>query len=93
VARTSRCNAGNVVGGTIVLAGQFVDDGAFLCSPWLPDQRQPKFSASGRCTTGFKEGHGGVQGDTFFCPSGKAGKAIRGKHGININSLHFVCDD
>jgi hypothetical protein len=103
VPRTGRCKQGNVVQGIIVRAGQVIDDGSFLCSPWIPAQKQPVFSASGRClgdrcTTGFKggdphSGGGGTQGDSFFCPSGKAGQAIRGRHGIYIDSLRFVCDD
>jgi hypothetical protein len=104
VARTSRCNQGNVAQGIIVKAGQFIDDGTFLCSQWIPTQKQPQFSTSGlcqgdRCTTSFRGGQGsafgvgGTQGDTFYCPSGKAGKAIRGRHGIYIDSLRFVCDN
>jgi hypothetical protein len=98
-ARTNRCNQGNAVQGIgIVFSGQFIERGTFLCSPWIPAQKSPVFSTSNRCTgdrctTAFGRSSIGVfHGDNFFCPSGKAGKAIRGRHGIYIDSLRFVCD-
>ncbi len=97
VALTHRCNQGNVVQGIWMRSGQFIESGTFLCSPWIPAQKSPAFSTSNhctgdRCTTNFGSSYGGPNSGSFFCPSGKAGKAVRGRHGIYIDSLRFVCD-
>ena len=97
LARTRRCNQGNVVQGISVRSGQFIEAGSFRCSPWIPTEKKPVFSTSGRCTgdrctTGFGSNYGGPNSDSFFCPSGKVGKAVRGRRGIYIDSLRFVCD-
>lgn len=97
-ARTKRCDEGNVVQGIRVRSGQFIERGTFACSPWIPSQKKPVFSTStqcsgDRCTTSFGDSHVGYFTlDNFFCPSGKVGKAVRGRHGIYIDSLQFVCD-
>ena len=98
LARTKRCNQGNVVQGIWTRSGQFIDFGTFLCSPWIPAQKKPVFSTSGRCTgdrcrVRFGNVDYGVPNSgNFFCPSGKVGKAVRGRRGSYIDSLRFICD-
>jgi hypothetical protein len=98
LANTKRCNQGNVVQGISVRSGQFIERGLFLCSPWIPEQKKPVFSTSTRCSEDRCTTHFGPdtvfysQLGYFFCPSGKVGKAVRGRHGIYIDSLRFVCD-
>jgi hypothetical protein len=93
--RVGRGNHGNVVQGIHPFSGQFVNGISFRCSRWNPAQKAPVYSESNRCIedrcTGLGEFSGTSQ-DTFFCPSGKVGKAFRGKHGIYIDSTRFVCD-
>ncbi|MDH5426572.1 MAG: hypothetical protein OEZ57_01245 [Nitrospirota bacterium] len=98
LARPTRCNQGDVVQGISVLSGQFIESGFLPCSPWLPAQKMPEFSTStecrtgsGRCVAQFGTNYSSNSG-RFHCPSGKVGKAIRGRHGIYIDSLRFVCD-
>lgn len=97
LARTKRCNQGNVVQGIAVRSGQFIEAGGFRCSPWIPAQKKPVFStdtpcSGDRCTTIFGSGYGGYNNGRFYCPSEKVGKAVRGRHGIYIDSLRFICD-
>ena len=97
LAKTKRCNQGNVVQGILVRSGSFIESGTFLCSRWIPSQKKPVFSTSGncegdRCTTYFGSDYGVPNSGKFLCPDGKVGKAIRGRHGIYIDSLRFVCD-
>ena len=95
IAKFARCNNGQVVQGFEARSGQFVHGGALLCSPWNQTAKAPQYSECfAGCPSGrFQSfGSGGDPSDIFFCPSGKVGKAFRGKHGIYIDSLQFVCD-
>ena len=97
LANTNRCNQGNVVQGIWVRSGSFIESGTFVCSRWVPSQKKPVFSTStrcegDRCSTNFGSSYGAPNSGNFFCPDGKVGKAIRGRHGIYIDSLRFVCD-
>ena len=95
IAKIARCNNGQVVQGFKARSGQFVHGGSLLCSPWDQAAKAPQYSECvASCPSGrFKTfGAGGTPSDIFFCPSGKAGKAFRGKYGWYIDSLKFVCD-
>ena len=95
-AYTWRCNQGNAVDGIRVAAGQFIEGGSFRCSPWIPAQKKPVLSTGTRCEgsrcTRFGNSKAFLAGTPFACPSGKVGKALRGRRGIYIDSLRFVCD-
>jgi hypothetical protein len=95
IARTSRCRQGRVVQGVMGYSGQFVHGVSLRCSPWDASKKAPIFSTSGlckedRCTS--LGSRGGSRSDSFYCPSGKVGKAFRGRKGSYIDSLRFVCD-
>jgi hypothetical protein len=94
-ARIARCNPGNVVQGIRGYSGQFVHIISMRCSRWEASRKAPVHSTSGRCIDDrclSFGGSGGSPSDTFYCPSGQAGKAFRGKHGIYIDSTRFVCN-
>ncbi|MDH5426569.1 MAG: hypothetical protein OEZ57_01260 [Nitrospirota bacterium] len=94
-AKTSRCPQGQAVQGIVVRSGQFVNGGTFFCRDWLTAQKQPRYSTTVHCEEGtcrsFGSGSGGYN-ESFFCPSGKVGKAFRGRYGWYIDSTRFVCD-
>jgi hypothetical protein len=100
-ARIARCNPGRVVQGVKGFTGSFVNRIAMFCSQWEPSRKAPVFTTNFNCigdqAIGICVGFGGpasgtTQSDRFFCPSGKVGKAFRGKHGIYIDSFRLVCD-
>lgn len=94
-ARSSRCPSGQVVQGIVVRSGQFVDGGTFFCRDWFTAQKQPRYSTKIHCEEGTCRSFGNQSGgynDSFFCPEGKVGKALRGKHGNYIDNTRFVCD-
>lgn len=96
-ARIARCNDGQVAQGVSARSGQFVNRLVIFCSSWDRSRKAPVFSRSARCPTGENRclgfgGSGGSRSDSFFCPSGKVGKAFRGKRGSYIDSTRFVCD-
>jgi len=94
-AKTARCPQGQAVQGIVIRSGQFVNGGTFFCRDWLTAQKQPRYSTTVHCEEGtcrsFGSGSGGYN-ESFFCPSGKVGKAFRGKYGWYIDSTRFVCD-
>ena len=93
-AKVARCNSGRVAQGITGFSGQFVDGFDLYCSQWEPSNKAPVFSTSTNCSNGrcvFIANLATASG-RFFCPSGKVGKAFRGRHGIYIDSLRFVCD-
>jgi hypothetical protein len=95
IARTSRCRQGRVVQGVMGYSGQFVHGLSFRCSPWDTSKKAPIFSTSSRCIEDrctFLGSSSGSRSDNFYCPSGKVGKAFRGRKGTYIDSLRFVCD-
>ena len=94
-AKTSRCPQGQAVQGIVVRSGQFVNGGTFFCRDWLTAQKQPRYSTALHCQEGTCRSFGSQSGgynESFFCPSGKVGKAFRGKYGWYIDSTRFVCD-
>jgi hypothetical protein len=99
IARTARCKQGRVVQGVSGFSRQFVHRIVMFCSQWEPSRKASVFTTSFNCLgdqakgicVGFGRASGDRSGD-FFCPSGKVGKAFRGKHGIYIDSARFVCD-
>jgi hypothetical protein len=96
-ARIARCNDGDVAQGVSTRSGQFVNRLVIFCSRWDPSRKAPVFSGSTRCPSGENRclGFGGTsagRSDAFFCPSGKVGKAFRGKYGSYTDSARFVCD-
>ena len=96
ISKIRRCDSGKVVHGTRVKEGQFVNKISLFCSRWSPSEKTPNKGEGKECVLGeqclFLGGVGGTISDVFQCPSGKAGKALRGKHGIYVDSLRFVCD-
>jgi hypothetical protein len=97
IARIGRCHRGNVVQGARGVSGQFVHKIVVFCSPWDPSKKAPVFSESGLCSKGSDRctrvgTSGGSPSDIFYCPPGQVGKALRGKHGIYVDSTRFVCD-
>ncbi len=96
IAKFSKCKSGQVVQGIKAYSGQFVHGFHLLCTPWNQATKTPVFSECiASCPQGRFKGMGvtsGSQSDIFFCPSGKVGKALRGKRGIYIDSARFVCD-
>ncbi len=100
-ARIKRCNEGDVIQGAKARSGQFLHRLAIFCSPWEPARKAPVFSTNENCVGDRTRNRckglggndlGGSQSDVFFCPRGKVGKALRGRHGIYIDSTRFVCD-
>ena len=97
IARIARCHRGNVVQGARGFSGQFVHGMSLACSRWDPSKKAPVFSEDGLCKKGSDRctsvgsSRGGAS-DTFYCPPGQVGKALRGKHGIYVDSTRFVCD-
>ena len=97
LANTKRCNQGNVVHGLTIRSGKFIEAGTFRCTRWIPAEKKPVDRRDGsctgdRCTTFFGSSVGGRNQGPFYCPAGKVGKAVRGRRGIYIDSLRFVCD-
>jgi len=95
IARTKRCRQGRVVQGIMGYSGQFVHAVSLRCSSWDTSKKAPIFSTSNRCIEDrctFLGSSGGSGSDNFYCPSGKVGKAFRGRKGSYIDSLRFVCD-
>jgi hypothetical protein len=88
---TAQCESGKVVGHFYVHAGSYINMASVGCYPWLPNTRRPDYS---------KNYYGQAIGSTNYllseastrCPVEKVGKALRGKYGIYIDSLQFVCD-
>jgi len=95
IAKVGRCDNGKVVQGIKAFSGQFVNGFLLWCSPWNQSLKAPVYSEATTCTGGRCQAIGNFSGSTsnnFFCPSGKVGKAFRGKRGIYIDSARFVCD-
>ena len=98
-ARNRRCNDGKVAQGARALSGQFINALMIFCSQWDPARKSPVFSRNSDCARAdgrrciFVGSQGGSLEGSFFCPRGKVGKAIRGRHGIYIDNLKFICDN
>ena len=97
LAKTKRCNQGNVVNGILIASGSFIEKGTFLCTRWIPAEKKPvdrrdANCSADRCTTSFGNSWGVPNQTGFYCPAGKVGKAVRGRRGIYIDSLQFICD-
>ena len=100
-AQEKRCRDGDVIQSVRrVTTGSYVNFIRFGCTRWQPAQKRPEFTRENRCITNnintCKQfgSPGGINHSNgpFFCPRGKVGKAFRGKHGIYIDSMKFVCD-
>jgi len=95
-----KCGFEHVVQGISFSAGQFINKGTLGCERWNRSDKAPRAprvlscseNALGHCRP-FGSFSGGSFNGPFTCPEGKVGKAFRGKHGIYIDSLRFVCDD
>ena len=103
--RILRCPSGRVVGAAQGYYKTYVHAITLSCYRWDASRKAPIFVDK---TALFREGRenfirAGAKdiGYTcpwcpiyrgFQCPSGKAGKALRGKHGIYIDNFRFVCD-
>ncbi len=95
IAQVGRCENGKVVQGVKGFSGQFVNGILLFCSQWNQSQKATIYSESVSCTGGRCKVIGNFSSSpsgNFFCPSGKVGKAFRGKRGIYIDSTRFVCD-
>lgn len=95
-ARIARCRAGDVAQGIRAFSGQFINEFHMRCSQWEPGRKAPapgQFCNPGSVSCLTIGGSGGAPSDLFLCPAGTVGKAFRGKHGIYIDSMRFVCDD
>ena len=101
VARPSQCPSGSVVGDILTRTGQFVNFVSSACFEWdasrkalgEPRRRSNGVSFFAHAGTNCLGNVGCNANGEFICPPGKAGKAIRGRHGIYIDSLRFVCDN
>ncbi|MGB0910066.1 MAG: hypothetical protein ACPGYT_06860 [Nitrospirales bacterium] len=102
-ARHARCRNGHVVEGVKVFSGQFVNGIQLYCGRWNPSRRATPISrTSCRGTdricpmiaglTSSSMRGGTARNSVFSCPTGKVGKAFRGRYGIYIDSTQFVCD-
>ena len=94
-AQIARCASGRVAQGIRAFSGQYINKLNMRCSQWDASKKAPVFSEI--CNPGTVAcltfgGNGGSASDHFFCPGGMAGKAFRGKYGIYIDSMRFVCD-
>jgi hypothetical protein len=99
-ARITKCPFGAVINSAKVQSGQFVNLFATQCYVWEPASKKPTrkyrdrrnrevFPRVGEPCFGI----GCSYSDQFVCPTGKAGKALRGRYGAFIDNLRFVCDD
>ncbi len=99
----SRCRNGKVVAGIKAFSGQFMNGMLLFCGQWDPSNKTASTSSfltqtcinERKCIrigrTLSSQGGSAIH-SPFHCPSGKVGKAFRGKHGIYVDSTKFVCD-
>ena len=100
VAKISKCYSGGVIGSAGAHYGQFVNYLFLGCYQWdaprkrlgspqqVKDHDRQNFAVAGSFCSVFCK-----QSSHFTCPSGKAGKALRGRYGGYVDSTRFVCDD
>jgi hypothetical protein len=103
--RIVRCPSGRVVGTAQGTYKTFVHNITLWCYQWNASQKAPifvdartlhrqgdeNFIRAGAKYTGYSCPWCPVTRG-FTCPSGKAGKALRGKRGSYIDNFRFVCD-
>jgi len=99
--RISKCVSGGVIGSVLdVQWGNFVNHVVLGCYEWDASRKRPgriqKVAPSIDIQVLVKAGSQcGLLcnfSGRIICPSGKAGKALRGKYGSYIDSTRFVCD-
>jgi len=98
--KMARCPFGKVVGSISARTGLYVNFITMGCYPWNVSQKRPNLEARVTVSDVVKVGNKPdyfcpwcpQPSGKFPCPSGKAGKALRGKHGIYIDNFRFVCD-
>jgi len=99
--RISKCVSGGVLGSVLdVQWGNFVNHVVLGCYEWDASRKRPgriqKVAPSIDIQVLVKAGSQcGLLcnfSGRIICPSGKAGKALRGKYGSYIDSTRFVCD-
>jgi len=89
-----RCSTGTVAMGGVAYTGSFVEALTLECAKWNPSQKTTGESVGFRSLAPseyyintFNPPH-----SAFTCPASKILKAVRGKSGIYIDSIRFVCD-
>jgi hypothetical protein len=98
--RMISCPSGKVVGSLSARIGLYVHNIVMACEQWDAAQKRPIFTENCSGSNCLEVGTEPEYycpwcpqfSGTFYCPSGKAGKALRGKHGIYIDNFRFVCD-
>lgn len=87
---SSNCAINKVVGGITVWAGGVVNGIQLECCDWIASLRKPNNTSTPGTVAGSVIG---IRQGPFDCPVGMAGKALRGRSGIYVDSVMFVCDD
>lgn len=88
-----RCPDGLVVAGIQTIRyGSFVHNMLFACAPWNPRDKKVDETGPNRLLWLGPAVTGGVDSSAYSCPSGKVGKAFRGRSGDFIDKIRFVCD-
>jgi hypothetical protein len=99
--RISKCVSGGVIGSVVDAQwGQFLNHLVLGCYEWDASRKRPgriqKVAPSINIQVLVKAGSQcGLLcnfSGRIVCPSGKAGKALRGKYGSYVDSTRFVCD-
>lgn len=99
--KISKCMSGGVIGSVIDAQwGQFVNHLVLGCYEWDASRKRPgriqkiapSIDIQVLVKAGSKCGLLCNFSGRIVCPSGKAGKALRGKYGSYIDSTRFVCD-
>ena len=98
--KIERCRNGRVVTRIEAQHGSFINGMVLGCETWLEDRRQP-LQTPGRIEDALRLGSicneamfgANCRFPKFRCPGSRVTKALRGKYGIYIDSIRFVCDD
>ncbi|MGD9850886.1 MAG: hypothetical protein AB7T38_06450 [Nitrospirales bacterium] len=100
--KSDRCPSGSVVGSFSARTGSFVERTFMKCLGWdQPNKRPIPLGSNHTLTVGntveIGPGYTGnllnLPNQGFDCPLPKVGKALRGRYGVYIDSIRFVCDD
>jgi len=88
-----RCNPGYVVAEAYGHAGSYVNGVQLDCYRWNSGTRRVDFSKYSNYVALAGPSILFSPQDKVRCPEEKVAKAVRGRSGIYIDSLQFVCDD
>jgi len=102
-----RCLSGSVVASFFATSGSFVEIIRMNCVGWDQNNKRPfpldpnapvnsdTLVGLGHWTEvlGYNQSPLNPRNQGFACPLPKVGKALRGRYGIYIDSMRFVCDD